>query len=538
MCVLRTEIADTTVQGVMLGPTGIVVKNTFLEVGENESLMESLGWRRQTSEPVSVYTRRTPTEDDDSELDCDDFLLGTPDPHPGGPGPPDLEALPEVEDHASSPTSTAKPPKVLLLSESIPFREAAEQEARKNHKENYSNRDNNLKDVDITKKEPPWTDVTTVMMRNLPNKYTQQMLLEELQDGGFRLQNDIDFFYLPMDHSNAANLGYCFINFVETALANAFASSFQGKKMRRFNSSKTVVVMPASIQGYDRNYAYYASTRVAQAEDPQYRPLFLRTPPPNNQWSGGQSGGGAPKGAGGGKGKGSSKNAANCGKSGKGRGKDRGKFDGMDAFSGPDMGGYMDWHQQVPQVGVAGGPPWAGMHQMGAPGQAMDLRQGGPSPGMAVCPNCGKECGRTHRFCAFCGASIGQDAGKGGMMSMQGLQGLRADAPTFVPNMVGPGGQQGPPMVQQLVRNRPDANQFRCNDSVTDELDVMRGRMMLLAALKDMEKREGGDDQFTEYDIPAGLTAALGGLNMEAMGGNLRGLQSGPPAGGHRPVEW
>jgi len=533
-----------SVEGVMLGPTGIVVKNTFLEVGENDSLMDSLGWRRQTSEPVSVYTRRTPTEDDDSELDCDDFLLGSPDPHPGGPGPPDLSALPEVEDHTSSPASNSKPPKVLLLSESIPFREVAEQEqeARKNHKENYSNRDNNLKDVDITKKEPPWTDVTTVMMRNLPNKYTQQMLLEELQDGGFRLQNDIDFFYLPMDHSNAANLGYCFINFVETALANAFASSFQGKKMRRFNSSKTVVVMPASIQGYDRNYAYYASTRVAQAEDPQYRPLFLRSPPPNSQWSGGQGGGGVPKGAGGGKGRGSSKNNANGGKSGKGRGKDRGKMDSMDAFSGPDMGGYMDWHQQVPQVGVAGAAPWPGMHQMGAPGQAMNPRPSGPpmSQEMAVCGNCGKECGRTHRFCAFCGSSIGQDAGKGGMMGMAGN--MRADAPSFVPAF-GPGGpQSGPPsmQVQQIVRNRPDPNMFRSNDSVTDELDVMRGRMMLLAALKDMEKREGRDDQLpSEYDLPAGLSAALGGLNMEAMGGNpLRGVPSGPPDAGQRPVEW
>lgn len=61
--------------------------------------------------------------------------------------------------------------------------------------------------------EPPWNDVTTVMMRNLPNKcapgvrsrrspeamvhaieditlarYRQQMLLDELADAGFRAQ--------------------------------------------------------------------------------------------------------------------------------------------------------------------------------------------------------------------------------------------------------------------------------------------------------------------------------------------------------------
>eukprot|EP00913_Durusdinium_trenchii_P008493 g7975.t1 len=70
-----------------------------------------------------------------------------------------------------------------------------------------------LKDEDITHLEPPWETVTTVMMRNLPNKYTQQMLLGELRDAGFHMQEDFDFFYLPMDHSNCANLGYCFINF-------------------------------------------------------------------------------------------------------------------------------------------------------------------------------------------------------------------------------------------------------------------------------------------------------------------------------------
>lgn len=143
-----------------------------------------------------------------------------------------------------------------------------------------------IKDTSITSKEPPWTDVTTVMMRNLPNKYHQSKLLEELREAGFNFQNHFNFFYLPMDHSSAANLGYCFINFLDTEITNAFADTFAGRRMRRFNSSKTVVVMPASVQGYERNFAYYSSTKVVQAADPQYRPLFVqpsqcvRQPPP------------------------------------------------------------------------------------------------------------------------------------------------------------------------------------------------------------------------------------------------------------------
>lgn len=138
---------------------------------------------------------------------------------------------------------------------------------------------NYMKNNEITHQPPPWTDVTTVMMRNLPNKYTQHMLLDELQMNKFRLQHEFDFFYLPMDHYSAVNLGYCFINFVDPCVANAFAATFQGRRMRHFNSQKTIVVMPASMQGFEKNYAYYASTRVAQAEDPQYRPIFTRPPP-------------------------------------------------------------------------------------------------------------------------------------------------------------------------------------------------------------------------------------------------------------------
>lgn len=125
---------------------------------------------------------------------------------------------------------------------------------------------------------PSWDGATTVMMRNLPNKYKQQMLLDEIAQQGFQAKKDFDFLYLPMDHNAKANLGYCFINFCEPGIAWAFGQAFEGKKMRHFHSSKVVVVMPASMQGFQANYAYYANSRVAQAEDPQYRPLFFREP--------------------------------------------------------------------------------------------------------------------------------------------------------------------------------------------------------------------------------------------------------------------
>ncbi|CAE8681700.1 unnamed protein product [Polarella glacialis] len=302
----------------MASRAGVVVKNTFLEVGEHTSLQQrSDGWRRQMSEPAKIYTESSHfgsgqdngsefgDEDDESFADLIGQVadaMGIQDgaapipasssssgplsqmpvsPMVGRQWPDDLAAAAAM----MSASMMMPPSQQAQMAQQFGqhFQASAPQQKAGGggaHKKGDGRQGhmalNQLKNNDITSKEPPWNDVTTVMMRNLPNKYRQQMLLDELQDVGFRLAADFDFFYLPMDHSNAANLGYCFINFVETKMANAFAAAFQGKKMRRFNSHKTVVVMPASIQGYERNYRYYSSTRVAMAEDPAYRPLFLK----------------------------------------------------------------------------------------------------------------------------------------------------------------------------------------------------------------------------------------------------------------------
>ena len=46
---------------------------------------------------------------------------------------------------------------------------------------------------------------TTLMVKNIPNKYNQRMLLGML-DANFR--GRYDFFYLPMDFKNKCNVGY------------------------------------------------------------------------------------------------------------------------------------------------------------------------------------------------------------------------------------------------------------------------------------------------------------------------------------------
>eukprot|EP00747_Dinoflagellata_sp_TGD_P210721 gnl/TRDRNA2_/TRDRNA2_83984_c0_seq1.p1 gnl/TRDRNA2_/TRDRNA2_83984_c0~~gnl/TRDRNA2_/TRDRNA2_83984_c0_seq1.p1 ORF type:complete len:239 (+),score=28.95 gnl/TRDRNA2_/TRDRNA2_83984_c0_seq1:1-717(+) len=121
------------------------------------------------------------------------------------------------------------------------------------------------------------TIVHTVMMRNLPNKYTQQMLLEDINLAGFA--GTFDFFYLPIDPETHANRGYAFINFENPINAHYFMEMFEGHQMYRFDSKKFVSCVPATVQGFEANYSHYANARVSRGE-PSSRPLFLRQPQP------------------------------------------------------------------------------------------------------------------------------------------------------------------------------------------------------------------------------------------------------------------
>ena len=76
---------------------------------------------------------------------------------------------------------------------------------------------------------------TTIMIRNIPNKYTQAMLLQEI-DASYR--GSYDFFYLPIDFKNKCNVGYAFINFMDYRRIVPFFREFNGQRWKNFNSEK------------------------------------------------------------------------------------------------------------------------------------------------------------------------------------------------------------------------------------------------------------------------------------------------------------
>merc|ERR1712232_163335 len=90
-----------------------------------------------------------------------------------------------------------------------------------------------------TRTTPP-ENTTTVMLRNIPNRYTQSMLLSLLDEHGYDLC--YDFVYLPMDFRNGVNLGYAFVNLLEHEAALRFMTTLQGFSKWFFDSAKVCEV--------------------------------------------------------------------------------------------------------------------------------------------------------------------------------------------------------------------------------------------------------------------------------------------------------
>lgn len=116
---------------------------------------------------------------------------------------------------------------------------------------------------------------TTMMLRNIPNKYTQETLLEEMDRRGFK--SACDFFYLPMDFRFRCNMGYAFINFTSAETADAFLKAFSGLKLGAalHGSKKTCEVCPARIQGWSANVAAYRNSSVMSVPIQAYKPIVL-----------------------------------------------------------------------------------------------------------------------------------------------------------------------------------------------------------------------------------------------------------------------
>jgi len=119
---------------------------------------------------------------------------------------------------------------------------------------------------------------TTVMLRNIPNKYTREMLVKQLNQD---FRGRFDFVYLPIDFKNKCNVGYGFINFRTTEACDEFVAKFNGVDVRKclpgLNSRKIAEVTPARVQGLDENVRRLRNGPVMNelVQHPDWMPLLL-----------------------------------------------------------------------------------------------------------------------------------------------------------------------------------------------------------------------------------------------------------------------
>ena len=87
----------------------------------------------------------------------------------------------------------------------------------------------NLEDI-VTGKD----NLTNVMIRNIPIKYIDDLLIETLNE----FNGKYDCLYMPYDYEKNGSKGYAFINFVNALHILYFYEKFNGKKWAHFISSK------------------------------------------------------------------------------------------------------------------------------------------------------------------------------------------------------------------------------------------------------------------------------------------------------------
>jgi len=112
---------------------------------------------------------------------------------------------------------------------------------------------------------------STVMLRNVPNKYTKAALLQLIDKNH---AGTYDFFYLPMDYRNKCNLGYAFLNLRDARSIVALAEEFSGKGWAHFNSGKVCEVTYARIQGKTALIQHFQTTRLVHKHE-KLCPLVL-----------------------------------------------------------------------------------------------------------------------------------------------------------------------------------------------------------------------------------------------------------------------
>ncbi|OAY34430.1 protein terminal ear1 [Manihot esculenta] len=129
---------------------------------------------------------------------------------------------------------------------------------------------------------------TTVMIKNIPNKYSQKLLLnmldnhcihcnEQIANGEDQPLSSYDFVYLPIDFNNKCNVGYGFVNMTSPQATWRLYKAFNHQHWEVFNSRKICEVTYARVQGLEALKEHFKNSKFP-CEMEHYLPVVFAPP--------------------------------------------------------------------------------------------------------------------------------------------------------------------------------------------------------------------------------------------------------------------
>lgn len=112
---------------------------------------------------------------------------------------------------------------------------------------------------------------TALNIKNIPNKYTKDMLLKLIDE---EFAGKYSFFYLPIDFEQKCNMGFAFIKLADVHQVKRFYNRFQGKKWPRFNSEKICELRYARLQDEDELRNHFKNSNLMKHSETGYKPYM------------------------------------------------------------------------------------------------------------------------------------------------------------------------------------------------------------------------------------------------------------------------
>jgi len=124
--------------------------------------------------------------------------------------------------------------------------------------------------LDMPSTHTPWTtDVVTLIIRNIPARFTVGELLEM-----WPAEDSYNIMYLPYSHRLKRTTGIAFVNFITHSAASSFKEEWQGKSL--LGGSKGLSIAAAEIQGFADNINLMrCSKKINSIRNIKHMPLIL-----------------------------------------------------------------------------------------------------------------------------------------------------------------------------------------------------------------------------------------------------------------------